>query len=726
MQSHRQLVFAALLIFTTLLIFSGIYIQNNITLVNNSKELIQLQLINRYSDQLGGNLGNFQTSAKSYAIHRNKAKLDSIKAFKNAGSQDLKMAIKLSQNKVMRLSFDSLKFLFDRESAYVMTSISKLPEKITEKQAVDYYEDNEAHVGSLWWLIEKNRIRQKKMVMDATIQTQHLGERSMYMSIGGLTVIFIVFAWSFINLNRSNRKRLLAEEKEKQSLNLLKEHEMLMSAVINNSTSIIYIKNLKGEYSLVNKRFLEIYQTTEDKVIGKTERQLLGFKEIPESTNSDQLVFSNGTHCEYLEKVLVEGEERDYLTIKFPLKNDDDQLFGLGGISTDFTDRARYEEGLKLAQEEAEKARAFQERFLANMSHEIRTPMNGIMGMTNVLYNTGLNEEQGDFVRMIQQSVNNLMVIINDILDFSKIKAGMLVLENVPFNLQDVVKQVVLTLKPKADEKAVAIRYSIDKAVPKYLYGDSVRLNQIITNLVGNAIKFTEVGAVEVIVDAETDVDSNLTVQFSIKDSGIGIPENKQALVFESFTQSSAETTRKYGGTGLGLSIVKQLVELHAGEISISSKENVRSTFHVHILYKAAEDTKKDLVNAETKFDFSTFANKTVLVVDDNAIDLMVAKQTLKKAGIQVELASSGKKALEMLLSEDFFVVLMDVSMPEMNGYETTHKIRTELKMDIPIIAMTASAMVEDQERCINAGMDEYIAKPFVPQELFSKLSQFL
>jgi len=318
------------------------------------------------------------------------------------------------------------------------------------------------------------------------------------------------------------------------------------------------------------------------------------------------------------------------------------------------------------------------------------------------------------------------MVIINDILDFSKIKAGMLVLENVPFNLQDVIKQVVLTLKPKADEKSVDIRYSIDKAVPKFLYGDSVRLNQIITNLVGNAIKFTEVGAVEVIVDAETDVDSNLTVQFSIKDSGIGIPENKQALVFKSFTQSSAETTRKYGGTGLGLSIVKQLVELHAGEISISSKENVRSTFHVHILYKAAEDTKKDLVNAETKFDFSTFANKTVLVVDDNAIDLMVAKQTLKKAGIQVELASSGKKALEMLLSEDFFVVLMDVSMPEMNGYETTHKIRTELKMDIPIIAMTASAMVEDQERCINAGMDEYIAKPFVPQELFSKLSQFL
>jgi len=222
-----------------------------------------------------------------------------------------------------------------------MTSISKLPEKITEKQTVDYYEDNRAHVGSLWWLIEKNRIRQKKMVMDATIQPQHLGERSMYMSIGGLTVIFIVFAWSFINLNRSNRKRLLAEEKEKQSLNLLKEHEMLMSAVINNSTSIIYIKNLKGEYSLVNKRFFEIYQTTEDSVIGKTERQLLDFKEIPENTNSDLHIFTNGTHCEYLEKVSVGGEERDYLTIKFPLKNDDNQLFGLGGISTDFTDRAR-------------------------------------------------------------------------------------------------------------------------------------------------------------------------------------------------------------------------------------------------------------------------------------------------------------------------------------------------------------------------------------------------
>jgi CheY-like chemotaxis protein len=262
--------------------------------------------------------------------------------------------------------------------------------------------------------------------------------------------------------------------------------------------------------------------------------------------------------------------------------------------------------------------------------------------------------------------------------------------------------------------------------VPKSLYGDPVRLNQILTNLVGNAVKFTETGAVEVIVSANTDSEDNLRVQFDVKDSGIGIPEDKQGLVFESFTQSSAETTRKYGGTGLGLSIVKQLVELHNGDISITSKENVGSTFHVCIPYKAApEVAKTSSVNADL-LEFSALANKKVLVVDDNAINLMVAKQTLKKANIQVEVAISGAKAIEMLLNDDFFVVLMDVHMPDMNGYETTAKIRDELKMNIPIIAMTASAMVEDQEKCRKARMDEYIAKPFVPNELFTKLLSFV
>ena len=726
MQTHRPLIFAASIILVTLLIFSGIYIQNNTTLVNNSKDLIQLQLINRYSDQLGGDLGNFQTSARSYAIHRIPSKLDSIKYFSEAGKQDLKSAIALSLNKEMRQSFDSLQFLFDRESAFVMKSIAQLPAIITEKQAVKYYEDNEAHLGGLWWLIEKNRIKQKKLVMDATIQTQHLGVRSMYMSVGGLIFILVVCCWSFVSLFRSTLKRQKAEEKEKHSLNLLKEQEMLMSAVINNSTSIIFIKNLKGEYSLVNKRFLEICKLTEESVIGKTDKQLWDDDRVQKYLVTDNEVLSTGTFQENMEKILVEDEERDFLTIKFPLRNSENQIFGLAGISTDLTERTKYEEGLKIAQQEAEKARAFQERFLANMSHEIRTPMNGIMGMTNVLTTTSLTDEQEDFIRMIQQSVNNLMVIINDILDFSKIKAGMLTLENIPFTVKDAVKQVVLTLKPKADEKGIGINYSIGEEVPKSLYGDPVRLNQILTNLVGNAVKFTETGAVEVIVSAKADSENNLRIQFDVQDSGIGIPQDKQGLVFESFTQSSAETTRKYGGTGLGLSIVKQLVELHNGEISITSEENIGSTFHVCIPYKAApEVAKTSSVNADL-LEFSALANKKVLVVDDNAINLMVAKQTLKKANIQVEVAISGAKALEMLLNDDFFVVLMDVHMPDMNGYETTAKIRDELKMNIPIIAMTASAMVEDQEKCLKARMDEYIAKPFVPNELFTKLLSFV
>ena len=726
MQTHRRILLVGSLLMFAVLIFSGIYIQNNRILVQNSKELIKLQLINRYSDELGGDLGNYQTTVKSYVTHPSKSKLDSIYQFKSAYESDIQSAIALNTSKEMGKSFDSLKFTFEIEGKYILTSLLSLPKVVSEKQTVKFYEDNNLHLSHLWLLIEQNRIRQKEAVMAATVKTQQLGVRSMYMSLGGLCFIFVVCLSSIATLYSSAKKREIAEEKEKLSLKLLNEQEMLMSAVINNSASIIFIKNLHGCYSLVNKSFLEVYDLTEDRVIGKTDYELWDEERSKGYKLIDEIVLSTGTPHENMEKHICNAEERDFLTIKFPLRSSSGQIFGLAGISTDFTQRARYEEGLKLAQQESEKARKFQERFLANMSHEIRTPMNGIMGMTNILSSSGLNVEQKEFVSIIQQSVDNLMVIINDILDFSKIKSGKLTLENVAFNINDSVNQSVRALKPRAEEKNITLDYFIHPNVPAFVLGDQVRLNQILTNLIGNALKFTQKGGVKLSVEATSDQDNGLQVWFSVNDSGIGIPEEKQELIFDSFTQSSSDTTRKYGGTGLGLSIVKQLVELHSGTISIESKENVGSTFKVGLPYKETYITAENIQKVIDETVYTELAGKRILIVDDNDINLMVAKQTLKKVGISAQTVTGGKEALEMLLNQDFDAVLLDVHMPDMNGYETCRNIRVALKMNIPVIAMTAAAMVEDEEKCLQAGMNGYIAKPFVPKDLYALLMTYV
>jgi CheY-like chemotaxis protein len=318
------------------------------------------------------------------------------------------------------------------------------------------------------------------------------------------------------------------------------------------------------------------------------------------------------------------------------------------------------------------------------------------------------------------------MVIINDILDFSKIKSGKLTLENVAFNINDSVNQSVRALKPRAEEKNITLDYFINPNVPAFVLGDQVRLNQILTNLIGNALKFTQKGGVKLSVEATSDQDNGLQVWFSVNDSGIGIPEEKQELIFDSFTQSSSDTTRKYGGTGLGLSIVKQLVELHSGTISIESKENVGSTFKVGLPYKETYITAENIQKVIDETVYTELAGKRILIVDDNDINLMVAKQTLKKVGISAQTVTGGKEALEMLLNQDFDAVLLDVHMPDMNGYETCRNIRVALKMNIPVIAMTAAAMVEDEEKCLQAGMNGYIAKPFVPKDLYALLMTYV
>jgi CheY-like chemotaxis protein/anti-sigma regulatory factor (Ser/Thr protein kinase) len=359
------------------------------------------------------------------------------------------------------------------------------------------------------------------------------------------------------------------------------------------------------------------------------------------------------------------------------------------------------------------------------MSHEIRTPMNAVMGMTNLLLDKTPREDQFDYLDGIKKSSDNLLHIINDILDLSKIEAGKMELEEIDFSIADSVKQVKQTLNHKAEEKGLELVVTIKGNVNDVVLGDPVRLNQVLINLAGNAVKFTEKGSVNIVITS-----SDEGVQFSIIDTGIGIPEEKLQTVFENFSQANASDTRKYGGTGLGLSISRQLVELMGSGISIESKEGSGTTFSFIVDFKAgsAEHLEERLA-LERSVDGTILNGLRILITDDNEYNRIVARDTLKsKANVEIHEAENGQEAVDMVAKTDYDAVLMDVQMPVMNGYVATQNIRAMegAKGHTPIIALTASVLRVDLDKCTDAGMNSYIPKPFKAQELIAGIATVL
>jgi PAS domain S-box-containing protein len=532
------------------------------------------------------------------------------------------------------------------------------------------------------------------------------------------------------------------------------EKAKLLETVISSANDGIIITkaNLNDagpEIIYVNEAFTNISGYTAEEAIGRSPRFLQNEFTKRETLDDLRVALSNG---EPFKAELLNQHKNGsnyWLEISIvPVRNNQGIITHFAAIERDITKRKQeelehknmwlqvkranlkmeatardLEDSLKKA-EEANKAKS---DFLANMSHELRTPMNGVLGMANLLADTPLNSEQRKFVDTINGSAENLLMLLGDILDFSKIEAGALTLEHIAFSFTDVLYHTSNLLRTQAEQKGVALIVEADPDVPTYIWGDSGRMRQIITNLVGNAIKFTERGYVHLSARMQHDSEGDF-IYVSVQDTGMGIPAHKLNEIFEKFTQADASVTRKYGGTGLGLAITKQLVTLMGGNIGVESAEGKGSTFWFSFPCKAANAQDIQSIHADRPIhcQASEFLKPTteakVLLVDDYHVNQIFAEKLLRKFGFrEIDLAENGLVAIEKYRTSNYDIIFMDCQMPELDGYQTTAKIRLfedGTPTHTPIVAMTANAMMGDREKCLNAGMDDYLSKPLRAEHL--------
>jgi signal transduction histidine kinase/CheY-like chemotaxis protein len=366
------------------------------------------------------------------------------------------------------------------------------------------------------------------------------------------------------------------------------------------------------------------------------------------------------------------------------------------------------------------------ENFMANMSHEIRTPLNAILGFTNLLKARNLNTEITEFVESIQKSGENLLIIVNDILDLSKIEAGMIRIESAPFSVRGLVHSIETMFREKSKEKNLQFITIVDDAVPDILKGDATRLTQILMNLIGNAAKFTPSGSITVRVESRPMQEKTIHLHCTIEDTGIGIAKDKISGIFDRFQQAEDSITRRYGGTGLGLSIVKDLVQLQHGEISVQSEPGKGTTFSFFIPYSISTNDPS-LASSYERSPFPVTGGSAIhiLVVEDNEMNQSLLRHLLAGWHLSFEIVGNGLEAIGALEKNKYTLVLMDIQMPGMDGYTATRQIRQQLKLDLPIIAMTAHALAGEREKCLASGMNEYLSKPIQERELYRIIGQF-
>jgi PAS domain S-box-containing protein len=509
-------------------------------------------------------------------------------------------------------------------------------------------------------------------------------------------------------------------ESLEQSQQQRREAEERHHAFMDHIPAIASITDEDGRFVYVNQPLSDTFDIRSEDLLGKTIADWMPGAAASSSEHDREVLACGGTM--QFDDVLrnPDGNIRYWLSFKFPLNAPDGRKL-IGTVAVDITARKEWEVQVQEAREEAEKANRAKSEFLANMSHEIRTPLNGIIGMTDLALDTPLNTEQREYMDTVKFSADSLLTLINDILDFSKIEAGKIDLEAVDFDLRDNVETTLKTLAVRAQQKGLDLHCEVDHAVPDTVRGDSSRLRQIVLNLVGNALKFTEKGEVNVSVQAESGDVKGPNLHFTVSDTGIGIPAEKHSLIFKAFSQADSSTTRKYGGTGLGLTISTRLVGMMGGKMWVESEIGKGSQFHFTVRFPPVEARH---IQNSSDHPLTTLQGVKVLVVDDSVSNRRIMHGILSRWGMDITLADGGNQALAelsaaLIEAKPYALVLTDLHMPDMDGFTLVEKIRQQKELSAAAIMMFSSAGQRgDGARCQELGVSAYLLKPIRQSEL--------
>jgi PAS domain S-box-containing protein len=513
----------------------------------------------------------------------------------------------------------------------------------------------------------------------------------------------------------------------------LKENNNKLNTILESTHAMIFSVDYDLKYTAFNTTFKKAIANLYGNI---PEHGMSFLNDI--SIQKDSTIFKNclekslqGEHVNLIEEFGNSDQCSNYYDLNFnPIVNEYGKVRGVAVFCQDITERKKIEREILEAKFEAERTAKAKSEFLSNMSHEIRTPMNAIIGLSELLLKETLSDKQLENLKSIKYSADNLLVIINDILDFSKIESGKIEFEEVNFDLENKIQEIRKTFIFKAEEKNIGLKFRLSDRVPKFIMGDPFRLNQILLNLLSNAVKFTKEGTVSLFVDLVEELNESVILKFEVADTGIGIPKDKLASVFESYTQAYTDITRRFGGTGLGLAITRQLVTMQNGEIALESRMGKGTTFKIKLEFKKGEEIQlasRDEVIAEL-LEKRDFHGVHVLLVEDNIMNQFVANQVLELWNIKVDFANNGLEAVDKLKINDYALVLMDLQMPVMSGYEATSFIRDKTNRlrnpEIPIIALTADAFPETKKKVMESGMNDFVTKPLEQTDLYNKIKQ--